>query len=100
LRGQDLNLRPSGYEPDELPGCSTPRHVGDDFVVRVFLADGQNEIATFWVATADFCEAKYRIRDAPLWGFCFRRPSSLATTNGRFEGGLFVSGRCRHFVIV
>ena len=24
LRGQDLNLRPSGYEPDELPGCSTP----------------------------------------------------------------------------
>src|SRR5262245_49242046 len=27
LRGQDLNLRPSGYEPDELPGCSTPRHL-------------------------------------------------------------------------
>ena len=27
LRGQDLNLRPSGYEPDELPGCSTPRSV-------------------------------------------------------------------------
>ncbi len=25
LRGQDLNLRPSGYEPDELPNCSTPR---------------------------------------------------------------------------
>jgi hypothetical protein len=27
-----LNLRPSGYEPDELPGCSTPRH----HVVREF----------------------------------------------------------------
>ena len=27
LRGQDLNLRPSGYEPDELPGCSIPRQV-------------------------------------------------------------------------
>ena len=26
-----MNLRPSGYEPDELPGCSTPRqlHRGD-----------------------------------------------------------------------
>jgi hypothetical protein len=24
LRGQDLNLRPLGYEPNELPGCSTP----------------------------------------------------------------------------
>jgi hypothetical protein len=27
LRGQDLNLGPSGYEPDELPGCSTPRQL-------------------------------------------------------------------------
>ena len=25
LRGPDSNRRPSGYEPDELPGCSTPR---------------------------------------------------------------------------
>ena len=28
LRGQDSNLRPSGYEPDELPSCSTPRYFG------------------------------------------------------------------------
>jgi hypothetical protein len=28
-RGQDLNLRPSGYEPDELPDCSTPRRTID-----------------------------------------------------------------------
>ena len=26
LRGLDLNQRPSGYEPDELPDCSIPRH--------------------------------------------------------------------------
>ena len=26
LRGLDLNQRPSGYEPDELPDCSTPRY--------------------------------------------------------------------------
>ena len=25
LRSVDLNHRPSGYEPDELPDCSTPR---------------------------------------------------------------------------
>ena len=27
LRGLDLNQRPFGYEPNELPGCSTPRHL-------------------------------------------------------------------------
>ena len=26
-RGMDLNHGPSGYEPDELPDCSTPRCV-------------------------------------------------------------------------
>ena len=25
LRGKDLNLRPLGYEPNELPDCSTPQ---------------------------------------------------------------------------
>src|ERR1019366_6735544 len=30
-RGQDLNLRPSGYEPDELPDCSTPRREGTEY---------------------------------------------------------------------
>src|SRR5690242_3575157 len=25
LRGVDLNHRPLGYEPNELPGCSTPQ---------------------------------------------------------------------------
>ncbi len=28
LREEDLNLRPSGYEPDELPNCSIPRYDG------------------------------------------------------------------------
>jgi hypothetical protein len=34
LRGRDLNPRPSGYEPDELPGCSTP-HFENNFDVAV-----------------------------------------------------------------
>ena len=32
-----MNLRPSGYEPDELPGCSTPRQVRD----HAYCADKQ-----------------------------------------------------------
>ena len=36
-RGQDLNLRPRGYEPRELPGCSTPRH---DFSVERLGVEG------------------------------------------------------------
>ena len=27
LRGRDLNPRPLGYEPNELPDCSTPRQI-------------------------------------------------------------------------
>ena len=27
-----MNLRPSGYEPDELPGCSTARQVTGNIV--------------------------------------------------------------------
>ena len=29
-RGQDLNLRPLGYEPSELPDCSTPHTKDSD----------------------------------------------------------------------
>jgi hypothetical protein len=29
LRGPDSNRRPRGYEPRELPGCSTPRHLNE-----------------------------------------------------------------------
>jgi hypothetical protein len=34
LRESDLNQRPSGYEPDELPGCSIPRHSAGCFTQR------------------------------------------------------------------
>ena len=49
LRGQDLNLRPSGYEPDELPDCSTPRYlimcitlIKLSFVVKLSAFSGSN----------------------------------------------------------
>ena len=31
LQGGDLNPRPPGYEPDELPGCSTLRQ--ESFII-------------------------------------------------------------------
>ena len=43
-----MNLRPSGYEPDELPGCSIPRHFPHGF---------------WW------CEAVHRKRDTSVQGF-------------------------------
>jgi signal transduction histidine kinase len=36
LRGIDLNYRPSGYEPDELPDCSTPRCY-DVYIITHFI---------------------------------------------------------------
>jgi hypothetical protein len=44
-RGQDSNLRPRGYEPRELPGCSTPRQVLDR-PRQVAASDVNQSIAT------------------------------------------------------
>ena len=41
LRGRDLNPRPLGYEPNELPGCSTPRQVA---VWRTLTASAEDEL--------------------------------------------------------
>ena len=38
-----MNLRPSGYEPDELPGCSTPRRSGHLDPCRTGKGDGREE---------------------------------------------------------
>src|SRR5579884_3531770 len=40
LRGLDLNQRPLGYEPNELPGCSTPH-----FDINSHAAEGQTRSA-------------------------------------------------------
>ena len=43
-RGQDLNLRPPGYEPGELPDCSTPQcldasHAQEDILLSATIPD-------------------------------------------------------------
>ncbi|WP_205910199.1 hypothetical protein, partial [Rhizobium rhizophilum] len=53
----DLNLRPSGYEPDELPGCSTPRYQrksGQDLPL-------QSKLARVCVSTRLLPKAKSRL---------------------------------------
>ena len=47
LRGQDLNLRPSGYEPDELPGCSTPRQSELSGRALTFVCAGRLKVVAF-----------------------------------------------------
>ena len=64
LRGQDLNLRPSGYEPDELPDCSTPRR----FLLTIIFDFHQN-INSFngrrWIRTTEASCSRFTV--CPLW---------------------------------
>jgi hypothetical protein len=63
LRGRDLNPRPSGYEPDELPGCSTP-HFDDNFdidvvqIEKAFVRRQRGELAILFAfaAVCDFVD--------------------------------------------
>ena len=63
LRGRDLNPRPSGYEPDELPGCSTP-HFENNFdidvvqIEKAFVRPRRHEIAKLFAlaAACDFVD--------------------------------------------
>ena len=68
LRGQDLNLRPSGYEPDELPDCSTPRQKANYSRLRVA---GQRGLCVSRVSAAS--------RDAGWFGVETPSPSSGAS---------------------
>ena len=47
LRGQDLNLRPLGYEPNELPDCSTPRQWFPDVAAGSAATRGAIIVARF-----------------------------------------------------
>ncbi|CAD5376346.1 hypothetical protein OF001_U140007 [Pseudomonas sp. OF001] len=67
MRGQDLNLRPSGYEPDELPDCSTPR-----LMSAILLANG-------WQSTNSFSESMA----------CREKRLRAETTKAIPENGLF-----------
>jgi hypothetical protein len=69
LRGVDLNHRPLGYEPNELPDCSTPQFDHSNRTVRRQTA---SEVAREGVALALFGvdeprEASFLIGEASLF---------------------------------
>ena len=77
LRGQDLNLRPSGYEPDELPDCSTPRLKSNtihDFLkkakIRQFKENTEDQASDSALKTGSTGNAGI---DVPVLNFDFSR---------------------------
>jgi hypothetical protein len=56
LRGRDLNPRPLGYEPNELPDCSTPRQILPENVVGL----GRFELPTSRLSGVRSNQLSYR----------------------------------------
>ena len=78
LRRLDLNQRPSGYEPDELPNCSIPRYFTAFLLLSpecLFIISQMNvnvntffAIFLFWLKTLDYCiQIGYNIYDIGVW---------------------------------
>jgi hypothetical protein len=80
-----LNLRPSGYEPDELPGCSTPRpfccrvRLGFFLAFRVFLAGPSGAVGRGPVGAAAAPVGVPRLRGS---GGIVRREVSFLVRSG------------------
>src|SRR5918997_6272591 len=57
LRGRDLNPRPLGYEPNELPDCSTPRHI---LTCKTLVGLGRVELPTSRLSGVRSNQLSYR----------------------------------------
>ncbi|MEL4427577.1 hypothetical protein AAEH84_17510, partial [Shewanella indica] len=58
----DLNRRPSGYEPDELPCCSIPRPICTnqfEFIIKEFAYAAGYEPTTFEALNRELSPASY-----------------------------------------
>ena len=79
LRGQDLNLRPSGYEPDELPDCSIPRYpiFVLDFSSK---ADDRTRTDNLLITNQLLCQLSHigRLPDWQVGGGGFEPPKQFA----------------------
>ena len=75
MRGQDLNLRPSGYEPDELPDCSTP---------HIPLPAGAVTVEGLRSAAPRGAQLSYWVAPSP--SICFSSEAHRASTDGQAAG--------------
>ena len=73
LRGRDLNPRPLGYEPNELPDCSTPRHPN---IRALIVGLGRFELPTSRLSGVRSNQLSYRPVPLPRAVF---RPQKRAT---------------------
>ena len=75
LRELDLNQRPSGYEPDELPNCSIPRYFLCSLLSAYLLYHKWMwmsipflQFFLFWLKTLDYCiQIGYNIYVVGVW---------------------------------
>ena len=113
LRGEDLNLRPPGYEPDELPTAlprDVPRIGRSDAQEKLYhtcagMSRGRRNLPTLLHILHRFAAApRPRIRrsgpDAPVKKparFHLRRPvcPAIPAENGRFSPSFRISRRQR-----
>ncbi len=77
LREPDLNRRPSGYEPDELPDCSIPRSPFYSSETCCQRLSGKNRFAVNWLA---------------MWIAHFEAAEALPYGRLRRFCGVFVTG--------
>ena len=52
-----MNLRPSGYEPDELPDCSTPHQTDEKYRISEWC--GATDICQILEPKTNFSEASF-----------------------------------------
>src|SRR5579864_1044027 len=72
LRGVDLNHRPLGYEPNELPGCSTPQIQ----YISAFTHGQTREFATVcWLSHHQ--QTFLRMTRLPVVGIRFPTPTAV-----------------------
>ena len=89
LRERDLNPRPSGYEPDELPDCSIPRPLKRRYLNPKIQMDGVEglEPPNDWTKTSCLTTWRYPKRwDINSIGLCgrhYRAKSLICQDPGR-----------------